>query len=317
MKQSDRSIGVDVAKDNMVVAVCDEGKWASRTLLNQAAALRAWLRELPRGSRIGMEATGSYHQRLADLAARAGFTVYVLNPRDLRHYAHAVGLRAKTDRVDAELIARYIQREHSHLHAYVPPSREQRTLDSLLKRRAKLTALKGALRATLSPLPGLRRELDATLARFDRLLARIDERMGQLQAAIPQRQAQLTRLCSIVGVGPLVGTWMANVLSRMSFTNGDALIAFLGLDPRPCDSGRRHGRRRLSKRGPAEGRRLMFNSAMSAVKTTTWRPLYEHYRARGLATTTALIIIARKIARIAFALWRSGTNFDCNRVIHA
>jgi transposase len=70
--------------------------------------LTVWLASLPSGSRIGMEATGCYHELLADLAHRSGHTVFVLNPKDTRHYAQAVGLRAKTDRVDALLIARLI-----------------------------------------------------------------------------------------------------------------------------------------------------------------------------------------------------------------
>ena len=92
-----------------------------------------------------MESTGDYHELFATLAQKMGFVVYVLNPKDTRHYAKGVGQRGKTDRVDAKLIARFVDREHAKLHAWIPPTPEQRQLDRLLKRRAKLSSIKAAL----------------------------------------------------------------------------------------------------------------------------------------------------------------------------
>jgi transposase len=92
------NIGVDVAKDAVVVG-CDEQGSTVHSIPNNRTALMAWLASLPSRSRIGMEATGCYHELLADLAHEHGHTVFVLNPKDTRHYAQAVGLRAKTDRV--------------------------------------------------------------------------------------------------------------------------------------------------------------------------------------------------------------------------
>ena len=79
-----------------------------------------------------MESTGSYHELLAELAHNMGFVVYVLNPKDTRHYAKAMWLRGKTDRVDAQLIARMIVQEHQKLHAWIAPTAEQRQIDRLL-----------------------------------------------------------------------------------------------------------------------------------------------------------------------------------------
>ena len=100
-------IGADVAKDEIVVA-CSEGSFPVRKLANQRTTLRAFLKSLPPGSRIGMESTGIYHELFASLAHQLGFIVYVLNPKDARHYAKGVGQRGKTDRVDAELLARMV-----------------------------------------------------------------------------------------------------------------------------------------------------------------------------------------------------------------
>jgi transposase len=99
-------IGADIAKEEIVVAGA-LGSFPARKLANQQRpALLAFLKRLPAGRRIGMESTGAYHELLAEAAHKLGLTVFVLNPKDARHYAKAVGLRGKTDRVDAELIAR-------------------------------------------------------------------------------------------------------------------------------------------------------------------------------------------------------------------
>lgn len=109
------NIGVDVAKDAVVVA-CAAQSFSTHSVTNQRTPLLAWLKSLPTGSRIGLESTGGYHELLADLAHAQGHVVFLLNPLDTKHYARAMGNRAKTDRVDAELIARLIAQEHTPLH---------------------------------------------------------------------------------------------------------------------------------------------------------------------------------------------------------
>ena len=147
------NIGADVAKDEIVVA-CSEGSFPVRKVANQRTALLALLKGLPAGSRIGVESTGSYHELFAEAAHKLGFLVFLLNPKDTRHYAKAVGLRGKTDRVDAELIARMIAHEHSKLHAWIPPTAQQRELDRLIKRRATLISLREAVAMSLHELGG-------------------------------------------------------------------------------------------------------------------------------------------------------------------
>lgn len=305
--------GVDVAKDVVVVA-CAAQSFPVRSIVNQRTPLLAWLKSLPAGSRIGLESTGCYHELLADLAHAQGFTVFVLNPKDTRHYAKAMGSRSKTDRVDAELIARLIAQEHARLRPYTPPTADQRRLERLLKRRAKLTGIKGALRMTMLNLDGFAAELEAVMRKLDALVAKIDAACSVITASSPQYVETQQRLQTIVGVGPLVGTALTNTLERIPFRNADALVAFIGYDPRANDSGHKAGRRRLSKRGPGELRRLLFNAAMSAVKTKTWKPIYEHYRARGWSTTAALVIIARKIARAAWSIHHYQTTFTSERL---
>ena len=92
-------IGADIGKTEIAVA-CAEDRFSPHKIGNQRATVLSFLKELPAGSLIGVESTSSYHELLATLAHKRGFVVYVLNPRDTHHYAKAMGLRGKTDRVD-------------------------------------------------------------------------------------------------------------------------------------------------------------------------------------------------------------------------
>ena len=308
------TIGVDVAKDE-IVAACAENQFAICTVPNRRAELSAWLKRLPKGSRIGMESTGGHHERLADLAQGMGFTVFVLNPRDTRHYAKAVGKRAKTDRVDAQLRARYVAHEHPHLFPYQPPTQQQRRIDQLLKRRAKLSSVRASLRQCFQGLRGFDTELKAVFTRLDRLIEKVDNALIHDCNQCPAQAVAQHRLQTIHGVGPVVSMALSNLLQRMQFSNSDAAVAFVGFDTRAQDSGKKVGRRRLSKRGPAEIRRLLFVAAMAAVKTSLWKPIYQHYRARGLSTTAALCVIARKILRTAWSMHKYQTTFDPQRLV--
>jgi len=293
---------VDVAKDAVVVA-CAAQSFSTHSVTNQRTPLLAWLKSLPTGSRIGLESTGGYHELLADLAHAQGHVVFLLNPLDTKHYARAMGSRAKTDRVDAELIARLIAQEHTRLRPYTPPTADQRKLDRMIRRRANIVRIKSSLTLTMSNLSGFTAELKAVSNKLDALIAKIDSTMTAIAAHSPQQ-----------GVGPVVGMALTNTLERVPFRNADAFVAFTGFDPRANNSGNKIGRRRLSKRGPAELRRLLFNAAMAAAKSKAWKPIYEHYRAHGWSTTAALVIIARKIARAAWSIHHYHSTFDPERI---
>lgn len=310
------NIGADVAKDEIVVA-CSEGSFQTRPLTNQRTALLAFLKGLPAGSRIGMESTGIYHELFANIAQKLGLIVFVLNPKDARHYAKGVGMRGKTDRVDAELIARMIAHEHAKLHVWVPPTPEQYEIAQLIKRRAKLSSLRQALGMSLKGVDGFTADLKALKKRFDEVIARIDQRVKALVETSQDRKQHVTRLRTIYGVGPVVSAVLVNTLERLPFKSADAFVAFTGLDPRPDESGHHRGKRRLSKRGPSELRRLLFLAALSAVKTKTWKPLYERYRENGLSSTAAIVILSRRIARTAWSIYTHKTEFDPKRLMCA
>ena len=128
-------------------------------------------------------------------------------------------------------------------------------------------------------------------------------------------KAEARRLESIPGIGRQTSTQLAVLFDRVPLSGSDAAVAFVGLDPRASDSGQKRGRRRVSKRGPAELRRLLYNCAQAGVKTAVWKPYYQALLAREFSTTQALVILARKLLRIAYSLWRQAdARFDAQKI---
>jgi transposase len=305
-------IGADVAQRTLDIARSERGE--VQRIGNTDAAIKHWLREVPPGSRIGVESTGCLHQRLVRAALAAGHTVYVLNARDLSHYARSLGRRAKTDRLDAQLIVRYLHHEHSQLHPYRLPTALQAQLDELIGRRHKVVRAQTALKQSFASWDSQPPVAKQALQTLQSLIKAIDQSMQQLIAQDASLAHAAEQLRTIVGFGPLLSASMAHALTRLPFRNADAFIAYIGYDPRVRDSVQWRGRRFLSKRGSAELRRQLFAAAMSACKTQLWRPLYLRYRTRGLSSTAALVVLARKLARIAFSMVRHDVSFQPDRV---
>ncbi|MBV9863956.1 MAG: IS110 family transposase [Abitibacteriaceae bacterium] len=252
-------IGIDVAKATLAIA--QDGQVCQ--IQNTRCALKAWLKRVPPNSRIALEATSTHHLLVADLAYAAGHVVYVVNPKDARHYRLATGGRAKTDPADAQLLARYLEREHTELRPYVPHTPQQRRPWGLLKRRAKLVQAKGRIRQYLSGLSGFAAQAKAIFERIDALVDTIEQQMATLLQACPSQQQAWQRLQGVVGIGPLTATALVAALERGTFKDSDAFVAYCGLDPGANDSGQKSGKRKISKRGDALLRRLLYTAAMS------------------------------------------------------
>jgi transposase len=301
------AIGCDVGKAAIDVAYLGEADRHAK-LRNEQHAIDRFVRGLPAGSLIGMEATGTYHEALADALARAGHRVFVINARWVHNYARSLGVRGKSDRRDAMVIARYVAAEHPHLKAHVPLTAEQRELRELLQQRHAVARLISQARQSLGDRAG---PVIEQLVSFEREL---ESRLKKAIAANPAWKSAFQRMRQVPGVGLLTAAQLLATLTRLPFANADAFIAHTGTDPRPNDSGQKRGRRRLSHHGDGTLRTLLFMAAMTACRDPRWRELYEAQRRKGLASTAAFIIIARKLARIAFSLFRSGLDYDPARL---
>jgi transposase len=303
--------GVDVSKAKLNIARYESE--ASKQIDNAPESIAAWLTSIAAGSVVAMEATGKYHRLLAHAAHAAGMVVLVLNPKVLKHYARAVGQRGKTDRIDARLIARYAVHEKAKLMAWQPPTPQLDAISQLLVRRQALVNAQQMLAQSLGGMSALKVQRRNLMANFKRAIANLELLIAKELASVPALKALHRRLMSIVGVGPIVAAQLVACLARLNFRHARAFIAYTGLDPRPDDSGQHRGKRRLSKHGLALLRCLLYNAGMSAANSKLFKPLYKQLRARGFQSTEAIVILARKLARIAFALYKSGQTFDAQK----
>lgn len=309
---SPHMIGVDVSLATLDVAYGD----TVQTIANTRTAIRSWLKKLPAGCCLGLESTNTYHQLMADLAYEAGHTVYVLNPQEIKHYRIAIRKRAKTDIEDARLIARFLEAESAKLRAYEPLSPSLRRLHTLLHRRATIVKARTQLRLSLGKEAqelGLEVVWDGLLQQFKAVLDEIDKQMKGLLRQ-PEFKAHARRLRGITGLGLLSTSALMTALGRGTFTSSDALVCFFGLDPRPCDSGQKEGRRRMTKQGDGEVRRILFNAARAASQSPVWSDFYRRYRNRGLSDVQTLCILARKLIRVAWSVYKNETRFCAEKI---
>jgi len=307
MQASAVFIGVDVSKNELVIAQAGQ---PPRCVPNNTSKVRAWLRTIPAQAQIAMESTGRYHALLAHLCVQVGLKVYVLNARDVFFYARALGARAKTDSVDAAIIARYLAEHHAQLHPWQPGSVLQQQLQGLLKRRAQLATHRSALSQSFMGIEVPGNAMGKLRTAFEGLLKAIDTQIKRLIDSDEQMAQGYKKLQTITGIGLQTGALLTVLLSRITFANADALVAYSGLDPRPNDSGAKRGRRRLSKKGPALLRRQIFLAGLAATRSKALKAVYQAIRAKGFTTTEAIMILGRKLLRIAFAVWKSGQAFD-------
>ncbi|NWB86605.1 IS110 family transposase [Pseudomonas gingeri] len=300
-------VGVDVAKNELVIYQAERD--LLETIANTKAAIKKWLKALPGTVTIAIEATNIYHVLFADLAYEAGCDIYMIGGYELSHYRKGVNVRAKTDALDARLLARYLKNEAEELHPWTPPSPLYRQLLSLFRRRAALVQARTSLVQSWANEPLLKTSFAAQVRSMQRLEALVEKMIKDLleKAGL---MGQLKRCMKVEGIGFLTAARLLATFQRGEFRGCDAFIAFLGMDLRVSKSGQKDGRRSLTKRGDSEARRLLHNAAMSASRTATWKPLYEELRARGFSTTQALVILARKLARVVFALLKNQSEYQ-------
>ena len=300
-------VGVDVAKRELVIYQADLG--LLQTIPNDKVSIKKWLKDLRAPVDIAIESTNIYHLEFADLAHEAGCVIYMVGGYELKHYREGVKIRAKTDALDAKLLARYLKNEAEELRPWTPPSPLYRQLLSLFRRRAALVQARVGLVQSWSNEPLLKAAFAEQIKSMQRLETMIEKTINdQLKQA--GLLGQLKRCLKVEGIGFLTGARLLTAFQRGEFSKADAFIAFLGMDLRVSKSGQKDGRRSLTKRGDPEARRLLHNAAMSASRTIAWKGFYEAQRARGFSTTQALVMLARKLARVVFALLKGQSEYQ-------
>jgi transposase len=307
-------IGIDVAKDHVDVAAVGASLASTRfdNEIDGHAALVGTLQPLA-PQLVVMEATGGYEAALACALQAAGVAVAVVNPRQARDFAKALGRLAKTDRIDAEGLAEFgrMLLTRPDLARYLRPleTPAQQDLAALVTRRRQLVTLLGMERQRLAiARPAVRRSVQALIRAIEKQLDQVD---GEMTRHLTTHFRELDqRLRTTAGIGPLVSATLIADLPELGRLTRRQIAALVGVAPMAWDSGQMRGRRRIQG-GRFEIRRALYMATIVAARhNPVIRAHYERLVAAGKLKKVALVACMRKLLIILNAMARTRTTFN-------
>jgi transposase len=302
-------VGIDVSKDWFDVALSTSGQtWHGTQDDAGIAAFTGEMRSLRPGL-VVMEASGGYERRLFDALSSACIPTAVVNPRRVRAFAHAEGTLAKTDRVDAQVIARFAEAMRP------PPQRAAteayRELQALSARRDQLVRMHTAESNRLGQFSGVVREqIEETLGVLKRQIVALEQVMNEHVKQNPQLDARSRLLHSVPGVGPVL-TWKLLVeVPELGRVEEKRLASYVGIAPHPRESGRLRGRR-TCKGGRGSVRKALYMSALVASRSNpVIKAMYDRLVSAGKPRKVALVACMRKLLVILNTMLRDGTSWN-------
>lgn len=313
MDPSPLAVGLDVSKAEIAVATFPVGaSWTSATTPAAIDQLIARLVEL-RPDVVVVEATGGYERAVVAAAVAVGLPIAIVNPRQVRAFAKAVGQLAKTDAIDAALLALFGARVRPAIRPL--PDEETQALAALLARRRQLQDMLVSERqrlekATTTPV---RRDLRQHIRWLER---RVDDVDADIDAAIkrsPMWRAKDDLLQSVPGIGPTVARTLLAELPELGQLDRRAIAALVGVAPFNRDSGRSRGHRFI-RGGRASLRASLYMGALVAARhNPVLRAYYQRLREAGKPGKVALVAVMRKLLTIVNAMmkhqskWQSET----------
>jgi len=286
--------GLDIAKATLDLHLQGQA-WSFAHDSPGCAALLTRLRAAGTPVQVICEATGGWERPILAALHAAGQAVSVVNPRQVRDYARGRGRRAKTDRIDAQMLAEF---GAANTPAPTPaPSSAQAELAAWVTRREQLQAMLCAERARQIPgLPkAVAKDLTTSISQLEKHLAKVVDHLAATLAASTELAAKATRLCTIQGVGPGTAATLLGHLPELGTLTGRTCAALAGLAPFNDDSGPRKGQRHIAG-GRASVRSALYMAAFNAIRyNPILKPFYERLRAVGKPFKVALIATARKL----------------------
>jgi transposase len=256
---------------------------------------------------VVLESTGGYERLLIDLLQQANYDVAMANPRAVRDYAKALGILAKTDAIDAGVLARY--GDHVKLRLCTKRSQAQARQQALLTRRLQIRDLRtitlGHLEHTTEP--DLRKDAKALVKSLEAKILKLDALIEESLCQDPQHQARLDKLRKVTGIGPVTSRAILIDLPELGQINRQQIAALVGVAPYNCDSGTYRGKRRISG-GRASLRKVLYMAALSAIKhNPVIAAHYNQLRARGKPFKVAMIACLHKLLNYLNALMKDST----------
>ena len=295
--------GIDVAKGWLDVAVLPEGKrWRVR---NEREAVAALCRELvARGVVLAVaEASGGYERVLEEEAERAGLELSVVNPRRVRDFARSLNILAKTDALDALVLAAFAEKVRPAPRRR--RSRAEEELRALVLRRQQLERMVRAEENRLrSAAPWVRESLERHLAWLRAERKAVEKAMAALVRSEAELRERVALLQTVPGVGMQVACALVALLPELGELRGRAAAALVGVAPFNRDSGVQRGRR-VTYGGRAWVRRMLYLAALVGIQhNPVLRAFWERLEARGVTGKVAVVACVRKLVVILNAMVR-------------
>jgi transposase len=294
-------VGIDVAKAHLDLAVRPSGEqW--RAANDEAGIARVLARmQALQPTLVVLEATGGLEVPLASALAAAGLPVAVVNPRQARDFAKAIGQLAKTDALDARVLARFA--EAIRPAARPVPDAQAQVLAALLTRRRQVVAMLTAEQQRLGTVvAAVRPRVEAHLDWLRRELADLDDELGRTLRGSPAWREKDELLRSVPGVGPVLSVTLVAELPELGALDRKQVAALVGLAPLNCESGKLRGRRMVWG-GRGRVRAALYMGTLAGIRyNPVLRDFYARLCAAGKAKKVALTACMHKLLTILNAI---------------
>lgn len=310
-------IGIDVAKENFVVAY--EGVAGSRSYWNTEQGHRDLIKDLGRADGsidlIVLESTGGYERRLVAALGAAGLPVVVVNPRQVRDFAKSTGQLAKTDQIDAHILADFAARIKPEIKPL--PSEEQQGLRELLTRHEQLIQMLGAEKNRLLQAIGqsrhhLRKQIKHHIKFLEREIVLLDSDIDDTlkQSEIWQESSDL--LQSVPGIGKQTSRTLLGFIPELGTVSGAEIAKLVGLAPFNRDSGKFRGSRHVAG-GRSRVRAMLYMATLVASRhNPVVKAWYERLVAAGKPKKVALVACMRKLLVVLNQMLKTKTRWQAN-----
>lgn len=310
-------LGIDIAKAKFDVALLSaEGRVRRKSCANTPAGFReltAWLHRAGAETvHAALEATGTYGIALAEYLYDAGHTVSVLNPAVIHAFAQSQLTRAKTDRTDAVLIARFCATQRPA--PWTPLPRELRELQGLVRRLEALHDMRTQetnRAAAGQVVPAVQASIDTVVKTLTKEIAAVQQQIRDHFTQHPGLRGQRDLLTSIPGIGETTAAVLISELFDKRFSSARQAAAFAGVVPRVWESGTLRARGRLVKMGPGRLRKALYFPAVTALRANpTMRALKDRLTAAGKPKMVIIGAAMRKLIHLAYGVLKSGRLYE-------
>jgi transposase len=309
-------IGIDTSKSKLDYSLVLRDKLAAqwqRKTPNCPEGYTKLLQDTPPDTPWVIEPTGRYSLGVVQFAVETGQKILLAPPARAKAFLNSLQSRAKTDKIDAKGLAMFgLSRQ---LFEYTLKEGTVDLADQLLSARRGLSSAITRLTLQRQQLPLAQAPLQATITAVKLEMKKLDKQIAEHTKTSPRLESA-RRIEAVPGIGKITAAAVASRLSGKSFSHPDKFVAYIGLDTRVAESGKRTGRRHISHEGDAELRRLLYVCAQATLrsKNSPFKVQYERERKKGLPSTAALCAVARKMARLCWSLHKHGTTYDPARV---